>query len=183
MSLALVRLAWSKNWLAKLKSAEYGCCGYEGEGAPPYWPWVNSIRNYVQGTKPSLLQTQLGSGAGPVAEMIPEILGTLDGVEPTLNMEPDQARFRLFDAVTGFLKRASEHSPILLVLDDLHWADQPSLLLLEFIARQFDGSRILVTATYRAGYRSNSGKPTRRITGSFGPHCDIPAPGDSRSAI
>lgn len=60
-----------------------------------------------------------------------------------------RARFRLFDAVTGFLKRASEDSPILLVVDDLHWADQPSLLLLEFIARQLDGSRILVTGAYR----------------------------------
>lgn len=67
----------------------WGWC-YEGEGAPPYWPWVDSIRNYVQSTKPSLLQTQLGSDAAPVAEMIPEILGILDGVEPAPSMEPDQ---------------------------------------------------------------------------------------------
>lgn len=86
--------------------------GYEGEGAPPYWPWVNSIRNYVQGTNPSLRQTQLGSGTGPVAEMIPEILGILDGVEPTLNMEPDQARFRLFDAATGCFRQGVAVGPL-----------------------------------------------------------------------
>ena len=73
----------------------WGWC-YEGEGAPPYWPWVDSIRNYVQSTKPSLLQTQLGSGAAPVAEMIPEILGILDGVEPAPSMEPDQGEVPAF---------------------------------------------------------------------------------------
>ena len=81
--------------------------------------------------------------------MIPEILDKLDGVEPPPAMEPDQARFRLFDAITGFLKKASEESPFLLVLDDLHWADRPTLLLLEFVARQLDGSRILIVGTYR----------------------------------
>jgi DNA-binding CsgD family transcriptional regulator/tetratricopeptide (TPR) repeat protein len=91
----------------------------------------------------------LGSGAAPIGEIIPEVLGILDEVGPAPNLEPDQARFRLFEAITGFLKRASEDSPILLVLDDLHWADQPSLLLLEFIARQLDSSQILVIGTYR----------------------------------
>jgi predicted ATPase len=91
----------------------------------------------------------LGAGAAAIGEMIPEVLEILDGIEPAPKMEPDQARFRLFDAITGFLKRASEDSPLLLVLDDLHWADRPTLLLLEFVARQLDGNRILVAGTYR----------------------------------
>ena len=91
----------------------------------------------------------MGAGAAPIGEMIPEVLEKLDGVGPAPNMDPDQARFRLFDAVTGFLKKASEDSPILLVLDDLHWADRPSLLLLEFIAQQLESSRIMVVGTYR----------------------------------
>lgn len=47
-------------------------------------------------------------------------LEKLGDVEPSPQMEPEQARFRLFDAITGFLKKASEDSPLLLVLDDLH---------------------------------------------------------------
>ena len=81
--------------------------------------------------------------------MIPEVLEVLGGVEPAPAMEPDQARFRLFDAITGFFRKASEDNPILLVIDDLHWADRPSLLLLEFVARQLEGSKIMVVGAYR----------------------------------
>jgi predicted ATPase len=126
----------------------WGWC-YEGEGAPPYWPWVDSLRTYIQHTDQALLRKQLGDGAAPISEMIPELLGIVDGIESVPNLEPDQARFRLFDAIGGFLKRASEDSPLVVVLDDLHWADRPSLLLLEFIARQLEGSRILIVGTYR----------------------------------
>ena len=126
----------------------WGWC-YEGEGAPSYWPWVDSLRTYIQGTETELLRKQLGAGAAPIGEMIPEVLEKLNSMGPAPNMDPDQARFRLFDAVTGFLKKASEDSPVLLVRDDLHWADRPSLLLLEFVAQQLENSRIMVVGTYR----------------------------------
>jgi len=126
----------------------WGWC-YEGEGAPPYWPWVDSLRTYIQRTDQALLRNQLGEGAAPISEMVPELLGIIDGIEPAPALEPDQARFRLFDSIGGFLKRASEDSPLVVVLDDLHWADRPSLLLLEFIARQLEGSRILIIGTHR----------------------------------
>ncbi|MCH8987754.1 MAG: AAA family ATPase [Chloroflexi bacterium] len=126
----------------------WGWC-YEGEGAPPYWPWVDSLRTHIQQADPDVLRRQMGAGAAPIGEMIPEVLAKLDSVEPAPAMEPDQARFRLFDAITGFLKKASEDSPLLLVLDDLHWADQPTLLLLEFLARQLEDTRILIVGTYR----------------------------------
>src|SRR5205823_6001151 len=54
-----------------------------------------------------------------------------------------------FEAVSSFLRRAAEKQPLLLVLDDLHWADAGSLLLLEFLARELAGARILVVGTYR----------------------------------
>ena len=59
----------------------WGWC-YEGEGAPSYWPWVDSLRSYVQHTEQGLLRDQLGSGAAPIGEMIPEILEIVDGVKP-----------------------------------------------------------------------------------------------------
>ncbi|MCH8745942.1 MAG: AAA family ATPase [Chloroflexi bacterium] len=62
---------------------------------------------------------------------------------------PEQARFRLFDSITTFLKSASQKQPLVLVLDDLHWADTPSLLLLQFVARELGNSRLLLIGTYR----------------------------------
>lgn len=135
---------------ARERGAEvlWGWC-YQGEGAPPYWPWVDSIRTYVQTTPPETLRKQFGGSAGAIGELVPEVLEVLEGVEPAPEIEANQARFRLFDSITGFLKRAAQDSPLLLVLDDLHWGDQPSLLLLEFLAQQLDGSRILMIGTYR----------------------------------
>jgi DNA-binding CsgD family transcriptional regulator len=144
------RLVQELATLAKASGVQvlWGWC-YEGEGAPSYWPWVDSLRTYIRSTEPGLLKTQLGNGAATIGEMVPDVLAILDGIPAAPTMEPDQARFRLFDAITRFLKTASEDTPLLLVIDDLQWADQPSLVLLEFLAQQLDGSRILVAGTYR----------------------------------
>jgi len=64
-------------------------------------------------------------------------------------LEPEQARFRLFDSITTFLKNAAKARPLALVLDDLHWSDKPSLLLLQFLARELRAGRLLVLGTYR----------------------------------
>jgi len=126
----------------------WGWC-YEQQGAPPFWPWVQSIRSYVQTTESEMLARELGTGAADIAEIIPEIRQKLPELEPPQPLEPEQARFRLFDSITTFLKNASERQPLMLVLDDLHWADKPSLLLLQFLAREMGGSRLLVVGTYR----------------------------------
>ncbi len=126
----------------------WGRC-YEQEGAPPYWPWVQPIRTYVQGTDPEELQSEMGPGAADIGGVIPEICLKLPGVGPPPVMEPEQARFRLFDSITAFLKNASQNRPLVIVLDDLHWADKDSLLLLQFLARQLEGSRLLVVGCYR----------------------------------
>src|SRR4029450_7187613 len=62
---------------------------------------------------------------------------------------PDVARFQLFDAATSFLLAVSERQPILLVLDDLHAADTPSLLLLRFASGELPRGRVLVVGSYR----------------------------------
>ena len=68
---------------------------------------------------------------------------------PLGSADPQQARFRLFDAVSGFLTRASRSRPLVIVLDDLNWADKGSLLLLEFVARELAETRVLLVGTYR----------------------------------
>ena len=126
----------------------WGWC-YEDEGAPSYWPWVQLLRAYVQRADAEQLIAEIGPGAADIAEIIPEVRQKLPGLEPSPALEPVQARFRLFDCIASFLKRAAQSRPLLLVLDDLHWADKPSLLLLEFLARLVGDSHILVVGCYR----------------------------------
>jgi tetratricopeptide (TPR) repeat protein len=126
----------------------WGRC-YEGEGAPPYWPWVQAIRSYVRDKDPEELRSEMGAGAANIAGIVSDVSEKLPGLAAPAELEPEQARFRLFDSMTAFLKSASQRQPLVLVLDDLHWADHPSLLLLEFVARELPGSRLLVIGTYR----------------------------------
>jgi len=126
----------------------WGRC-YEGEGAPAYWPWVQVIRSYVHDRDPKELMSEMGPGAADIAQVVSEVRERLPGLPEPPALEPEQARFRLFDSITTFLKNASKSQPIVLVLDDLHWADKPSLLLLQFLARELRGARLMALATYR----------------------------------
>ena len=92
----------------------------------------------------------LGAGAAHVAQMVPvlaERLG-IPGV-PVAAPESEAARFYQFEATTRFLRHAAAAQPLLVVLEDLHAADEASLLLLQFLARQLRGARLLVVGTYR----------------------------------
>jgi len=161
----------------------WGWC-YEGEGAPSYWPWVGPIRSYVEQTDSDLLRAQLGPGIADIAALVPEVADKLGDVPQPIQVEPEQARFRLFYAVSSFLIRASEDQPILLVLDDLDWADEPSLLLLQFMARQIDDSRLMVVLTSREA-ELGQWLDRHRDTGPTLPHAGISQaqpqrPGDRR---
>ena len=120
----------------------------EDEGAPAYWPWVQAIRSYARDADPVALAWQLGAGAPEVAQLIPEIAEKLD-IEPVAGADSEEARFRLFDSITSLLLAAARDRPIVVVLDDLHWADEPSLLLLRFAAKELASSGLLIIGTYR----------------------------------
>jgi class 3 adenylate cyclase len=126
----------------------WGRC-YEGEGAPAYWPWVQVIRSYVHDRDPQALMSEMGPGAADIAQVVSEVRERLPGLPEPPALEPEQARFRLFDSITTFLKNAGNRQPIVLVLDDLHWGDKPSLLLLQFLARELRGGRLMVLGNYR----------------------------------
>ncbi len=127
----------------------WGRC-YEGEGVPPYWPWLQPLRAYVQVSDSDKLQSQMGTGAGDIAEFVAEVKERLPEIQPSPPLEtPEHARFRLFNSITSFLKRAAQDQPIMLILDDLHSADRSSLLLLEFLCQELDSSHLLVLGTYR----------------------------------
>jgi tetratricopeptide (TPR) repeat protein len=90
---------------------------------------------------------ELGPSAAQIAELLPELGAALPEALPTLS--PEHARFLLFDGVTRLLTRVSSAQFLLLVFDDLHAAEAPSLLLLQFLARHIPDARILVLGTYR----------------------------------
>jgi DNA-binding SARP family transcriptional activator len=126
----------------------WGRC-WEAGGAPAYWPWVQAIRGYLRETDAALVRSQLGTGAVDVAEIVPDVRGLVPDLPEPASNEGAGARFRLFDAAVSFLKSAAEARPLLLVLDDLHAADQPSLLLLRFLAGELGAARIVGVGTFR----------------------------------
>ncbi len=126
----------------------WGRC-WEAGGAPAYWPWVQALRAHVRAMDPEDLAEQLGGGACHVAQMIPDVKAMLPDVDMPDVGDPDAARFQLFDAATSFLLAVSARQPILLVLDDLHVADTPSLLLLRFASDELARGRVLVVGSYR----------------------------------
>ncbi len=122
--------------------------GWEDAGAPPYWPWVQALRTYLRSSDPDELRRQLGSGASDIAQMLPELRDIFQDFPPP-PAESESARFQLFDSTVTLLRNASRVSPFLVILDDLHAADTPSILFLSFLASQLSDMRALVVGTYR----------------------------------
>ena len=138
--------------LADAKGAKVlvGWC-YEHGGAPAYWPWLQCIRAYVETADPGKLHQEMGPGAADISEILPELAAKLHGLERPPALEPEQARFRLMFSITNFLKGVSQSQPLVLVLDDLQWADESSLLLLEFLTREIPASSLMIVGAYRDG--------------------------------
>ena len=148
-----------KTWLAEHIAAHasaqgirvyWGRC-WEGGGAPPFWPWGQVIDALADDYDDQTLVSWLGAGTARVAQLVPGLAGRLGvtTMPEAVSRESDAARFYLFEAVTGLFRHAALVQPLLLILDDLHAADEPSRLLLEFLVRQLRGARLLVVATHR----------------------------------
>jgi DNA-binding SARP family transcriptional activator len=122
---------------------------WEAGGAPAYWPWLQSLRTYVRESDQATLRAQLGAGAADLAQIVPELRERFPDLPEPAATESEGARFRLFDATAEFVRNASGQRPIVVVLDDLHAADAPSLLLLRFLARELSSMHTLVVGAYR----------------------------------
>ena len=126
-----------------------GHCYEEGSFSLPYLAFVEALRTYVLARSPEELKKDLGSGAADVARIVSEVRERAQ-VEPAPpGGDPDEERWRLFQAVAGFLRNASTVQPLVIVLEDLHWADRGTLELLVHLARNLQGTRLLVIGTYR----------------------------------
>jgi tetratricopeptide (TPR) repeat protein len=126
----------------------WGRC-WEGEGAPAFWPWVQVIRTHLRQCDVGTVAGWLGAGGPQVAQVVPEVRELLPDLPAAPPLDSEQARFRLYDACCTFLTSAAADAPLGLVLDDLHWADKSSLLLLQFLVREIAEARLFLLGTYR----------------------------------
>src|SRR5829696_4442377 len=124
---------------------------WEGGGAPPFWPWAQLLRVLAEGLDDRTLAAWLGAGAAQVAQLLPGLAERLRAaaLPPGPARASEAARFVLFEAVTRFLRQAAATQPLMMVMEDLQAADTASLLLLEFLARDLRGGRLLVMGTCR----------------------------------
>jgi DNA-binding winged helix-turn-helix (wHTH) protein/tetratricopeptide (TPR) repeat protein len=146
---------------------------HEAEGAPAFWPWVQVLRALTEEIPESDLADDLGRDADALAHLVPELAERLDSPPPPLPTGADEARFRLFDGVTDYLRRRSAQKPLVILIDDLHWADEPTTLLLRFLARDAAESALFVIASYRE-VELRRGSPLGSILGeiSRAPHAE-----------
>lgn len=134
----------------------WGRC-LEEPGAPPYWPWRQVIRSRLRLLPEGTPASGLGAGALDIASFVPELAERYPELLPGAGLDQDAAlsstsasRFRLFDAVAAFWRRAAQQAPLVLVFEDLHWADATSLRLLSYLANDLEASPVLMLGTYRS---------------------------------
>jgi DNA-binding SARP family transcriptional activator/RecA/RadA recombinase len=120
----------------------------EGEGAPAFWPWTQVLRAVLAGADQAA-ESEAGWPGARLAPLVPETATGFGASESAPPLDAEFARFRLYEAVMSVLTRASAARPLVVVLDDLHWADAASLTLCEFVAARLPGSRLLLVGTYR----------------------------------
>jgi class 3 adenylate cyclase len=125
-----------------------GHCYEEGSLALPYLPFVEAMRSYALVRERDRLQEELGTGAGEVARIVSEIRDRV-AVELPPPGNPEEERFRLFQAVTAFLRNASASQALCIVLEDLQDGDKGTMELLVHLARNLSGARLLIVGTYR----------------------------------
>ena len=125
-----------------------GFC-HDDAGAPPFWPWQQVVRRLVGPLSSERVVELAGDLGGELRKLVPEIEECLPDLKPAPERATLEDRFRLFDAVCELLARASADGPLVVVLEDLHWADEASLRLLEFATRTLPRSPVLLLASVR----------------------------------
>ena len=144
------RLAEEFTVYARLRGAQVlSGRSYEGAVEVAYFPFVEAFRQYVRARPDADLRRELGEGAPDVANLVSEIRQRFPDLPTSPPLQGDAERLRLFGSITEFLRAATAAGPLVLHLDDLHWADTPSLHLLRHLARHLSDQRLLILGSYR----------------------------------
>lgn len=121
------------------------------DGTPAFWPWSQALRQHVDAAPIQKLRKLLRRGGPSIARLVPSATERVPELRRRAPDGPEleSARFRLFEGVRDFLHGMVDTEPHAIVLDDLHWADVESLLLLRFLGPELRGAKLLVVGTYR----------------------------------
>jgi eukaryotic-like serine/threonine-protein kinase len=122
---------------------------YEMEGAAPYLPFLEQLEYVSRVVPPGRFRMLLGDGAGEMARVMPAIRQLYTDIPEPLELPPEQQRRFLFTRMHEYVERASRNVPIVFLFDDLHWADESTLMLLEHLAQHLASVRVLLIGTYR----------------------------------
>jgi hypothetical protein len=119
------------------------------KGAPPYIPFIETLEFAARVLPRDLLRHYLGESASEIARLMPELRRMYPDIPPPIELPPEQQRRYLFNAYREFVDRAAGLTPIVVVFEDLHWADEASLLLLRHLAQSVSIIPVLMIGTYR----------------------------------
>jgi DNA-binding SARP family transcriptional activator len=121
----------------------------EGGWAPPFHPFAEAIAGYGETASSQQLQADLGLGGQALARIAPRLCELLPDLAGPPALQPDEERFRLLDAAAQFLAAVSARTTVLLVLDDLQWADAGTAMMMRHVARSCGQRRVLMAGAYR----------------------------------
>jgi len=121
---------------------------YESEMTLPYQPLVEALRGYLPTLDLSRLQVS-HLWLREVSKLVPELSEALPDLPNSVPLNADTERSRLFEGVVQFVIALSRQRPLILFIDDLHWADQTTLALLQYLARHVTRERMLLIGAYR----------------------------------
>jgi tetratricopeptide (TPR) repeat protein len=125
----------------------FGRC--DEEALRPYQPFAEALSSYLRAFPADQVQYRLGRIVTELGRLVPELRDRIPGLAEPGWSDAESERFRLFEAVATFLMALSAGAPVLLVLDDLHWADKATFPLVRHLVRHADLGRLVVLATYR----------------------------------
>jgi DNA-binding CsgD family transcriptional regulator/tetratricopeptide (TPR) repeat protein len=125
----------------------YGAC--DAVVQTPFRPFAQALDQLARSSAPEVLRADLGSAGGELTRLVPDLPTRVEGLAAPIVADPDTERHRLHTAVTDILAAAGSRQPLLLVLEDGHWADTPTLVLLRHLARASGEARVLVVVTFR----------------------------------
>jgi class 3 adenylate cyclase/tetratricopeptide (TPR) repeat protein len=132
----------------------FGHC--EEDLATSYQLFAEALGHYVTHAPEQQLAAHVETHGSELSRLVPALNSRIPDLPPSKATDSDTERFLLFSAAVSLLTKASEHQPVVLVLDDLQWADKGSMLLLRHLASADPTMRVLILGTYRDSELSNA---------------------------
>jgi class 3 adenylate cyclase len=125
-----------------------GAC-YEGEWQPPYGPFAEAISEYARQADPAVLASVLSGNSSTLLKVAPALREWVTTSTEAPAMDKEEERFRVLDSVAQFFIAVARRGPLVLVLDDLHWAERGTVSVLAHVAHFVSSNRILLIGAYR----------------------------------